>query len=94
MLPPLHSATNTLLTQKFYVGDRSQKLLYSTLSTIGKMVARIINDPRTLDKTVVVYDGEISINETWKVAEKVTGEDFSDYPKVSFAQMLLYRLCG
>ncbi|KDQ22609.1 hypothetical protein PLEOSDRAFT_16081, partial [Pleurotus ostreatus PC15] len=83
MLPPLHSAANTLLTQKYYIGNRDQKLVYSTLSTIGKMVARIVIDPQTLGQTVVVYDGEISINETWKVAEKVTGEDFSDYPKVS-----------
>ncbi|KAF9489809.1 NAD-P-binding protein [Pleurotus eryngii] len=83
LFPPLHSARNTLMTQKVYVGDRSQKLIYSTLPTIGKMVARIIVDPRTLNQTVVAYDGEISINETWKVAAKVTGEDFSDYPKVS-----------
>ncbi|KAG9225638.1 hypothetical protein CCMSSC00406_0007495 [Pleurotus cornucopiae] len=82
MLPPLHSAANTLLTQKYYIGNRDQKLVYSTLSTIGKMVAHIIIDPRTLGQTVVVYDGEI-INETWGVTEKVTGEDFSDYPKVS-----------
>lgn len=73
------------MTQKVYVGDRSQKLIYSTLPTIGKMVARIIVDPRTLNQTVVAYDGEISINETWKVAAKVTGEDFSDYPKASTA---------
>ncbi|KAG9225639.1 hypothetical protein CCMSSC00406_0007496 [Pleurotus cornucopiae] len=86
MFPPPHSARNTLMTQKVYVGDRSQKLIYSTLPTIGKMVARIIVDPRTLNQTVVVYDGEISINETWKVAAKVTGEDFSDYPKASTAR--------
>ncbi|KAF4588027.1 hypothetical protein EYR38_009988 [Pleurotus pulmonarius] len=83
MFPPLHSARNTLMTQKAYVGDRSQKLIYSTLPSIGRIVARIIIDPRTLNQTVVSYDGEISINETWKVAEKVTGENFSDYPKVS-----------
>ncbi len=88
MFPPLHSARNTLMTQKVYVGDRSQKLIYSTLPTIGKMVARIIVDPRTLNQTVVAYDGEISISETWKAAEKVTGEDFSDYPKVSIPQRI------
>ncbi|KAF7416103.1 hypothetical protein PC9H_002363 [Pleurotus ostreatus] len=85
MFPPRHSVRNTLMTQKAYVGDRSQKLIYSTLPTIGKMVARIIVDPRTLNHIVVAYDGEISINETWKIAAKVTGEDFSDYPKASNA---------
>ncbi len=83
MFPPLHSAKNTVISQKAYAGNRSQKLIYSTLPTIGKMVARIIVDPRTLNQTVVAHDGEISLDETWKIAEKVSGEDFSDYPKVS-----------
>ncbi|KDQ22610.1 hypothetical protein PLEOSDRAFT_163500 [Pleurotus ostreatus PC15] len=83
MFPPLHSARNTVTSQKAYAGNRSQKLIYSTLPTIGKMVARIIVDPRTLNQTVVAHDGEISIDETWKIAEKVTGEDFSDYPRIS-----------
>ncbi|KAF4565676.1 hypothetical protein EYR36_002254 [Pleurotus pulmonarius] len=82
MFPPLHSAKNTVISQKAYAGNRSQKLIYSTLPTIGKMVARIIVDPRTLNQTVVAYDGEISLDETWKIAEKVSGEDFSDYPKI------------
>ncbi|KAF4583777.1 hypothetical protein EYR40_002268 [Pleurotus pulmonarius] len=83
MFPPLHAARNTITSLKAYSGDRSRKLIYSTLPTIGKMVARIIVDPRTLNQTVVAHDGEISIDEAWKVAETVTGEDFSDYPKIS-----------
>lgn len=35
----------------------------------GKMVARIIVDSQTLDQTVVAHDGEITIDEAWKVAE-------------------------
>lgn len=46
------------------------------------MVPRIIADPRTLNQTVVAHDGEITLNEAWKIAEKVTGEDFSDYYEV------------
>ncbi|KAG9226874.1 hypothetical protein CCMSSC00406_0003453 [Pleurotus cornucopiae] len=83
MFPPLHSAKDTLLTRKMYVGDRSRPLIYSTLPTIGRMVARIVVDPRALNQTVVAYDGEVSVSDAWKVAEKVTGEDFSDYPEVS-----------
>lgn len=83
MFPPLHSATDTLLTHKSYPGDKKQKTIYSTMPTIGTLAARIVADPRTLNQTVVAYDGEISLGETWAIAEKVTGEDFSDYYHVS-----------
>ncbi|KAJ8688905.1 hypothetical protein PTI98_012980 [Pleurotus ostreatus] len=79
MFPPLHSATDTLLTHKSYPGDKKQKTIYSTMPTIGKLVARIIADPRTLNQAVVAYDGEISLGEIWAIAERITGEDFSDY---------------
>lgn len=67
---PLCSARNTLTTQK---------LVYSTLLTIGRMVTHLVVDSRTLNQTVVAYDREISISETWKVAERVIREDFPDY---------------
>lgn len=82
MLPPLHSAKDTLLTLKSHPAYTRQRTIYSTIATIGKMVPLIIADPRTLNRTVVAHDGEITLEETWKLAEKVTGEDFSDYHEV------------
>ncbi len=82
LFPWPHAIPETLLTPKFYVGDREKKVLYTSLKSIALFVARIINDPRTLNQTVITSDGEASLNETWPVAEKVSGEDFSDYPRV------------
>lgn len=83
MWPTPHSEKNTLATPKFYAGSKDQKLIYSTFPSIGKLVVRIIADPRTINQTVVAHDGEITLGETWAIGEKVTGEDFSDYYKVS-----------
>ncbi|KDQ26613.1 hypothetical protein PLEOSDRAFT_174092 [Pleurotus ostreatus PC15] len=82
MLPPLHAAKDTLLTLKSRPAYTTQRTIYSTISTIAKLVPRIIADPRTLNQTVVAHDGEITLNEAWKIAEKVTGEDFSDYYEI------------
>ncbi|KAJ8507584.1 hypothetical protein ONZ45_g10067 [Pleurotus djamor] len=82
MFPRPHSDRNTLLTPKYYIGSKQQKVVWSTLPTIGAFVERIIRDPRTLNQTIVVHNGEITPEEVWKVAEKVSGEDFSDYYQV------------
>ncbi|KAF7419610.1 hypothetical protein PC9H_002201 [Pleurotus ostreatus] len=82
---------NTLMTQKNYAGNRAQKLVYSTLSTTARMVAHIIVDSRTLNQTVVAYDGETSISETWKIAKKVIGEDFSDYPRLAWIDCCIHH---
>ncbi|KAG9225644.1 hypothetical protein CCMSSC00406_0007501 [Pleurotus cornucopiae] len=87
MWPTPHSEHNTLDTPKFYAGSKDQKLIYSTFPSIGKLVARIIADPRTINQTVVAHDGEITLRETWGIGEKVTGEDFSDYYKASEADL-------
>ncbi|KAF4588029.1 NAD(P)-binding domain superfamily protein [Pleurotus pulmonarius] len=87
MWPTPHSEHNTLDTPKFYAGSKDQKLIYSTFPSIGKLVARIIADPRTINQTVVAHDGEITLRETWGIGERVTGEDFSDYYKASEADL-------
>ncbi|KAJ8689532.1 hypothetical protein PTI98_012430 [Pleurotus ostreatus] len=79
------------MTQKNYAGNRAQKLVYSTLSTTARMVAHIIVDSRTLNQTVVAYDGETSISETWKIAKKVIGEDFSDYPRLAWIDCCIHH---
>ena len=86
LFPYPHSMPYTPLTPKHYVGDRQQKLLVSTLDSIGLFVARIIADPRTLNQIVVVHDGEVTLSETWALGAELTGEDFSDYPRVLFTR--------
>lgn len=82
IFPYPHSTPETPLASKHYVGDRQQKLLVSTLESIGLFVARIVADPRTLNQTVIIYDAEVSLSETWALGAELSGEDFSDYPRV------------
>ncbi|KAJ8474130.1 hypothetical protein ONZ45_g16059 [Pleurotus djamor] len=83
MIPPPHALPHTIIAAKSYVGDKDKKLIWSTLPTIGAFVERIIRDPRTVNQTVIAHDGELTQAEAWQVAEEVSGEDFSDYYKVS-----------
>ena len=64
----------------FAEGDKL--LACTSRKSIGPFVARIISDPRTLNQVVITYDVELSKKDAWKIAEKVTGENFSDYPRV------------
>ena len=82
IFPFPHSTPETAFVSKHYIGDRQQKLLVSTLESIGVFMARIIADPRTINQTVIVYDAEVNLSETWALGEEITGEDFSDYPRV------------
>ncbi len=71
-----------MLTPKNYIGDRQKKVVYSTVKSLALLVVRVIDDPRTLNQTVIACDGETNIDEAWAIAEKVSGEDFSDYTMV------------
>lgn len=82
IFPYPHALPDNPFIPKKFIGDGHQKLLYSTLETIGVFTARIIADPRTLNQLIVIHDGEITLSETWAVGAEVTGEDFSDYPRV------------
>lgn len=65
-----------------FIGEGDQKVACTALKNVGAFVVRIINDPRTLNKIVMTYDGEWTQGEAWKLAEDITGEDFSDYRRV------------
>ena len=82
LFPYPHSTPESPLTPKHYAGDRQQKLLVSTIESIGLFMARIVADPRTLNQTVIVYDTEVSLSEAWALGAEMTGEDFSDYQRV------------
>ena len=82
LFPYPHSIPGSIVVPKHYAGDPHQKTLVSTMDSIGVFMARIIADPPTLNNTVVIHDGEACVAETWEIAEKVTGEDFSDYQRV------------
>jgi hypothetical protein len=55
-------------------GDGNTPTLLTDNRDQGKFVARIIKDPRTLNKRVVTHSDELSQNQIWDIMEKVSGE--------------------
>lgn len=56
------------------VGDGNQKFGLIDLAYIGKYVAQIVSDPRTLNKRVFAYTEALSMNEMWDTMAKASGE--------------------
>ncbi|KAK1221109.1 hypothetical protein PQX77_016087 [Marasmius sp. AFHP31] len=69
--------------QKQFHGSGNVKTSWTATERVGEFVARIIADPRTLNKTVHTWDGEFTLDEAYALARKLTGENFDDYPKVT-----------
>ncbi|OAG36731.1 hypothetical protein AYO21_09115 [Fonsecaea monophora] len=67
-------------------GDGSAPNLLTDLRDIGRFVARIIKDPRTLNKKVFTWSDELSQNEIYAVAENLSGETIDKKP-VSLEEM-------
>ncbi|KAF8920539.1 NAD-P-binding protein [Mucidula mucida] len=82
LFPYPHATPENFFITKTYVGDRQKKVLYTELNSIGTFVARILADPRTLNQTVITYDGEASLNDVSPVVNRISGEDFSDFTRV------------
>ncbi|KIY74148.1 NAD(P)-binding protein [Cylindrobasidium torrendii FP15055 ss-10] len=83
IFPFPHDLPNTWNAPKHFVGTGDVRSLYSTLESIPPFVERIIIDERTLNKAVLIHDGEYTLNETRRLGEKISGEDFADYPTLS-----------
>ncbi|KAF9052314.1 NAD-P-binding protein [Hymenopellis radicata] len=88
MFPYPHATPENFFITKTYVGDRQKKLLFTDLKTIGAFVAHILDDPRTLNQTVVTSDGEANLDEVYALANKISGEDFSDFTRVPDEEIL------
>ncbi|KAE8378155.1 isoflavone reductase family protein [Aspergillus bertholletiae] len=57
------------------VGDGNQKFALTDLGDVGKYVARIVADPRTVNRHVFAYTEVMSMNDIWHVMAKVSGEE-------------------
>ena len=86
MWPYPHSLKSELSliekNQTVFVAEGDKLLACTSRKSIGAFVARIISDPRTLNQVIITYDVELSRRDAWKVAEKLTGEDFSTPPRI------------
>ncbi|KAI2895243.1 hypothetical protein CBS63078_4258 [Aspergillus niger] len=56
------------------VGDGNQKFGLTDMGDIGKYVAQIISDARTLNRRVFAYTEVLSMNEIWDTMATVSGE--------------------
>ncbi|KAI8649779.1 NmrA domain-containing protein [Fusarium keratoplasticum] len=56
------------------IGDGNTPWAFTDNRDIGKYVARIIADPRTLNKTVFLHSEVHTQNEVWETLERVSGE--------------------
>ncbi|KAH8824181.1 hypothetical protein DL96DRAFT_1467778 [Flagelloscypha sp. PMI_526] len=68
---------------KQFAGSGKVLVSWTEWDSVGKLVTLIVADPRTLNQTVHAYDGEATLEEGWDLGTKISGEDFSDYPKAS-----------
>ncbi len=95
MWPYPHSLKSELSpierNQNVFIAEGDKLIACTSRKSIGPFVARIISDPRTLNQIVIAYDVELSRRDAWKVAEKLTGEDFSDYPRVRMQSLLFFN---
>lgn len=62
---------------KYTYGTGDVKCATTDLRDIGKFVARIITDPRTLNRYVFCSTEEVTKKEVFALAEKVSGTMFS-----------------
>ncbi|KAL4990012.1 isoflavone reductase family protein [Aspergillus falconensis] len=62
------------------VGDGRVRFALAGLSDIGKYVAQIVADPRTLNRHVLAYTEVLSMNDIWDAMAKASGEQpLKDY---------------
>ena len=83
MFPLPHSVPEPFFFQKQFHGPGTVKTSWTALERVGEFIARVISDPRTLNRTVQTYDGELTKNDMYELATKLTGENFDDYHRVS-----------
>ena len=57
-------------------GTGEVKTAFTDLRDIGKFVARIIADPRTLNRYVFVYSEELTQKEVLEIAKEASGQEF------------------
>lgn len=72
----------TLKTTIFGAGDAPDLLTHAP--DIGRYVARIVKDERTLNRRVVTWADELSQNEIFDIMEELSGEKLSRDERVCF----------
>lgn len=74
---PTSAPAESFLAQRSRIagGTGDVKVAFTARDDIARFVVRIIADPRTLNQTVFCYGDEVTLNEVYDAANKVSGED-------------------
>lgn len=67
MVPYVYECSRTIY------GDGETKAAFIHRDDIGRFVARIVADERTLNRYVFAYGGEATLHELFALAERITG---------------------
>ena len=88
---PLRSAAPQYLKEISWsvYGTGDSKQLLTNLYNIGPWVARIITDPRTINKSVIIWEDEATLDEAWEIAEKTFGEEILKLKQVVSRRFLV-----
>ena len=74
-LPPRSAAAPGMKTMSHMtVEPCTAPVLLTDLNSIGTFVARIVADPRTLNRRVVVWEDERPMSAAWDVGAEASGE--------------------
>lgn len=87
--PPLPSGRFDefhFLGENYLYGDGSAPNLLTDLRDIGPWVARIIKDPRTLNRKIFTWSDELSQNDIYALAESLSDEKIETQP-ISLEEM-------
>lgn len=73
-LPSGRIDAGLLWPAEFLLGDGAAPSAMTDLADVGRYVAKIVADPRTLNKMVFAYSELLSQKQVWDTVEKVSGE--------------------
>ncbi|KAJ0309355.1 hypothetical protein Brms1b_009144 [Colletotrichum noveboracense] len=73
-LPSGRIDSATPLPVNFIAGDGNTTSALTDVRDVGKITARIIADPRTINKMVLVYGAVLSQNQVFNMLDKMSGE--------------------
>jgi hypothetical protein len=70
--PPIEEYPGLPLAEVLNVtpGSGNVKVAVVDMRNLGKLVARILMDKRTVNQTVFAAEGEVTLNEVWEVAAR------------------------
>jgi hypothetical protein len=67
----------TDISHEFF-GPGNVKNAVTSLMDIGRFVARIIEDPRTINKYVFCWSEEVTLDKVYEIADRISGQKLSD----------------